>query len=416
MKMRRRRRGPWRSLACPAPVILAMAVVCLLTVGGGGAEDGAPQQARPTVPGRGHCLEECTTQRQAMPAGTAARIRGGGAAPDRMVGCKDKAEVDQALVAAMLGSGQQGAAEAAAAGQREEEADAVAAGEEAGRSLAEQDADALVSYARLLGATRRPGAAGAAGQALRLALDLNPSSADAAEAYARLLHEDGRAADAVRMYRRALSLPEASAAETGGSACDDASAALLPPGKNLSDLVARLTQMAQPARQVDALAGFAALLLAQPALALDSDGLPSSGAPLSASGTGARRRRPRNSGAWAAPYLDTCGVQDSARRLLLHAMALAPSSAACADGLQDMVSAAMLHPGEDAMLWPRAHSAAVAPQRCASVNSAFLAPSRPLCRSRLTSLCSSAPQQQRHPPHSSSAASPPTNFAPRHKF
>ena len=414
MKMRRRRRGPWRFLACPAPVILAMAVVCLLTVGGGGAEDGAPQQARPTVPGRGHCLMECTTQRQAMPAGTAARIRGGGAAPDRMVGCKDKAEVDQALVAAMLGSGQQGAAEAAAAGQREEEADAVAAGEEAGRSLAEQDADALVSYARLLGATRRPGAAGAAGQALRLALDLNPSSADAAEAYARLLHEDGRAADAARMYRRALSLPEASAAETGGSARDEASAALPPPG-NVSNLVARL--MAQPVRQVDALAGFAALLLAQPALALDSDAVPSAGAPLSASGTDAPRRGPPNSCAWGAPpYHDTCGVQDSARRLLLHAMALAPSSAACADGLQDMVSAAMLHPGEDAMLWPRAHSAAVAPQRCASVNSAFLAPSRPLCRSRLTSLCSSAPQQQRHPPHSSSAASPPTNFAPRHKF
>jgi hypothetical protein len=406
--MRRMRRGPWRFSACPAPVILALAVVCALTAGGGGAEGGSPQHARPTVPGSEHWL--------ALSRGRAARMRGGGEEKEEMMGFKDEGEVDQALVAAMLGSGQQGAAEAVAAGQREEESGAVAVGEEAGRSLAEQDADALVSYARLLGATRRPGAAGAAGQALRLALDLNPRSADAAEAYARLLHEDGRAADAARLYRRALLLPEASAAETGGSARDEASAALPPPGGGLSDLIARLAQMAQPAQQVDALAGFAALLLAQPALALDSDGLPSAGAPLSASGTGARRRGPRNSGAWAPPYLDTCGVQDSARRLLLHAMALAPSSAACADGLQDMVSAAMLHPGEDAMLWPRAHSAAVAPHRCASENLVSLAPSRPLCRSLLTSLCSSAPQQQRHPPHSSSAASPPTNFAPRHKF
>jgi hypothetical protein len=181
----------------------------------------------------------------------------------------------------------------------------------------------------------------------------------------------------------------------------------------VSNLVARL--MAQPVRQVDALAGFAALLLAQPALALDSDAVPSAGAPLSASGTDAPRRGPPNSCAWGAPpYHDTCGVQDSARRLLLHAMALAPSSAACADGLQDLVAAAMLHPGEDAdMPRPRAH-------RCASVNSVFLAPCRPLCRSLLTPLCSSAPQQQRHHPHSkaasSCAASPPTNFAPRHTF
>lgn len=367
--MRRRRRAPWRFSACPAPVILASAVLCVLTAGGGGAEGGAPQKVRPTVPGTALQGTRCLALRR----GTAARIRGGGAAADSMMGWKDEGEADQSLFAAMLGSGQQGAAEEAAAGKREEEAGAVAAGDEAGRSLAEQDADALVSYARLLGATRRPGAAGAAGQALRLALDLNPSSADAAEAYALLLHEDGRAADAARMYRRALSLPEASVAETGGSARDEASAALPPPG-NVSgnDLVARLLQ---PARQVDALAGFAALLLAQPALALESDGLPSAGA-----------CGPRNSGAWAPPYLDTCGVQDSARRLLLHAMALAPSSAACADGLQDMVSVAMLHPGKGnaTMPWPRAHSAAVAPHRCASVNSVSLALRRPLCRSLLT--------------------------------
>jgi len=320
--------------------MLALAASCVLTAGGGGPRAPALQEradARGGPPG---------AWRLAAGGGLAMQLR----AP----------RSTSAAARLRGGSGQQGAAEAAAAGP---------AGREPGGSpsMAEQDADALVAYARLLGATHHPRAAGAAGQALRRALDLNPGSAEAAEAYARLLHEDGRAADAARMYRRALSLPEAAATETDGSLRDDRSGALLPSPGNVSELVAHL--MAQPVRKADALAGFAALLLTHPALALVSDGAPGADAPGSDSVAAGAQRRGQPS-----KTARITGVQHAARRLLLHAMALAPSSAACAEGLQDLVCATMLHAGEEdaAAPWPNASSAAPAPRNAAATQDAAL--------------------------------------------
>ncbi len=254
------------------------------------------------------------------------------------------------------GLGQPGAAEAAGP-----------AGEPRGSpSMAEQDADALVAYARLLGATHHPRAAGAAGLALRRALDLNPSSAEVAGAYARLLHDDGRAADAARMYRRALSLPEVAAAETDGSVRDGRSDDLLPSPGNVSELVAHL--MAQPEGKADSLVGFAALLLAHPALALASDRALDVDASGSAGVTAGAQQREQPS-----TTASITGVQQAARRLLLHAMALVPSSAACAEGLQDLVCATMLHAGEDAAApRPNASSTAPAPRSAAATPEAAL--------------------------------------------
>ena len=222
-----------------------------------------------------------------------------------------------------------------------------------GESFAKKDADALVSYARLVGMTR---GVSSSEKALLRALELNPHNTDAAAAYARLLHKDGCVTDAVHMYRRALFGCEAPSARTDQTPCD-AKAGGRRFDDNVGAAVDRLIE--QPghlgAKSADTFAGFAGLLLSHPTLALKA--LPSAGTHLLGSNGGTSEVQPCSIGTArenlgrrrtsAGFSLDDQLALSAGRRLLLHAIALAPSSSACADGMRDLVLSTLEHYDDD---------------------------------------------------------------------
>ena len=222
-----------------------------------------------------------------------------------------------------------------------------------GESFAKKDADALVSYARLVGMTR---GASSSEKALLRALELNPHNTDAAAAYARLLHKDGCVTDAVHMYRRALFGCEAPSAHTDQTPCD-AKAGGRRIDDNVGAAVDRLIE--QPghlaAKSADTFAGFAGLLLSHPTLALKA--LPSAGTHLLGSNGSTSEVQPCSIGTArenlgrrrtsAGCSLDDQLALSAGRRLLLHAIALAPSSSACADGMRDLVLSTLEHYDDD---------------------------------------------------------------------
>ena len=191
-------------------------------------------------------------------------------------------------------------------------------------TLQERDADALVSYARLVGAARGSDSVGAAGDALRRALALNPANMDAATAYARVLHLEGRVAEALQMYRTALLGREPPTEHAKIVGIDGISTTFPPDDGDMSELVHQLIK--KPTHNADALAGFAGLLLSHPTLALQEG-----------------KRRNRDGTKFEIEVALAAG-----RSILLHAIALAPSSPACADGMRDLVFAALQHRDDDA--------------------------------------------------------------------
>ena len=178
------------------------------------------------------------------------------------------------------------------------------------------DARALVSYARL--ADLAPGAggsAGAAGAALRRALGLDPSNAEAAASYARLLHREGNMAAAADWYRCSLSGDDPS--PRPGDEPPEQSG--LTPVGNASHARAQDKKRTR-AQHPEAMAGFAALLLTHPALGHATDDW--------------RSVRRRGDGSTCAEA-EACG-------LLAQAAALSPASPAVVDGMQSLLTTALL--------------------------------------------------------------------------
>ena len=197
------------------------------------------------------------------------------------------------------------------------------------QTLAAYDAAALVAYARLMTVAR--GTSASAGEAMRhcrRANELDPVSADVATAYAHALHTEGYITEAAHMYGRALRV----------NAGDGTS---------------------QPAHHPDALAGAASLLLSHPAvcqaLLEPTAGLPATVDATSSSLDGQqhlsstrveRRRRNEDGRADTSDPLDT---DTDARRRLSRAIALAPSSPACADVIRGLFSRTLQCTDEDSV-------------------------------------------------------------------